>query len=367
MSKKRKADKARIIEKRSAPTDRLRQMLAHKNINTVDDLNQFIEQYELMENLNVNDGQPKTAAEQARDEVLRATLEKSNKRKLQLIAKALELDPDCIEAYLLKAQESSGQDEIANYRAAVEIGRRRFAERLEARTKPKAVSNSESSTKSNPPSKTDSNSESNAASRTDSTTESFFWTDKTTRPFMKALDELAWALYTARRSDEALAIWRELLELNPNDDQNIKLYLAPALVDSGLLEEAEALFKRFENNRTAHFLYSRALALFKREGATALASQALYAALAKNQLVLEVMSGRKPVPARSPEIFQLGSLEEAQSYLAIAMRTWLDHPESLTWFREVIKQAVERSKLSKTFPGLKLSSAKAKPNYLKPN
>lgn len=338
MSKKRKADKKRNIEKRAAPMDRLRQMLADKNINSVDDLNQFIEQYELMENLNVNDGQPKTPAEQARDEVLRATLEKSNKRKLQLIAKALELDPDCIEAYLLKAQESSGQDEIANYRAAVEIGRRRFAEQLDARTK-----------------------------RTDSTTESFFWTDRTTRPFMKALDGLAWALYTARRSDEALAIWRELLELNPNDDQNIKLYLAPALVDAGLLEEAEALFQRFENNRSAHFLYSRALALFKKEGSTDLASQALYAALGKNQFVLEVMSGRKPMPARSPEVFQLGSLEEAQSYLVIAMRTWLDHPESLTWFRELIKQAVERSKLSRTFPDLRLSPAKSKPNFLKPN
>ena len=51
-----------------------------------------------------------------------------------------------------------------------------------------------------------------------------------TRPFMRALEGLALTLRESGQPEEALSIYRELLRLNPGDNQGIRYNLADLLL-----------------------------------------------------------------------------------------------------------------------------------------
>ena len=58
---------------------------------------------------------------------------------------------------------------------------------------------------------------------------------------MRARFALAQALYQAGRRDEAIAHGRELLRLNPNDNQGVRYLLVHWLLETKRSDDAEAL------------------------------------------------------------------------------------------------------------------------------
>ncbi len=66
-----------------------------------------------------------------------------------------------------------------------------------------------------------------------------FWAISETRPYMRAPLGLAQCLYAVGRKEEAAAHYREMLRLNPNDDQDVRDLLAVCLLEIGQDEELE--------------------------------------------------------------------------------------------------------------------------------
>lgn len=106
-----------------------------------------------------------------------------------------------------------------------------------------------------------------------------FWGHLETRPYMRARLGLAQALRDLGRDDEAVAHYRELLELNPGDNQGVRYLLLATLLQRGMNDEAGALLSEHQDDLQALWPYGRLLWEFRVGGDTARTREAFDAAI----------------------------------------------------------------------------------------
>jgi tetratricopeptide (TPR) repeat protein len=93
-----------------------------------------------------------------------------------------------------------------------------------------------------------------------------FWGLLETRPYMRARAGLALSQWVRGQHDEAIARWRAMLILNPNDNQGIRYVLAARLLEAGRDRELAALLKRHEDDGRAYLIWIKALCIFRIRG-----------------------------------------------------------------------------------------------------
>src|SRR6266567_2525648 len=120
-----------------------------------------------------------------------------------------------------------------------------------------------------------------------------FWGILETRPYMRARAALAETLWALDRREEAVEHHRELLRLNPNDNQGLRDRQVEWLLWLERYEELDALFAAYDEDAGAAFAYTKALAAFRREGASAGAGHLLDDARKANPHVAAYLTGRK--------------------------------------------------------------------------
>lgn len=138
-----------------------------------------------------------------------------------------------------------------------------------------------------------------------------FWAHLDTRPYMRARLGLAQLLDTLGRHDEALAHYRELLRLNPNDNQGVRYLLVAALLELNEDAEVGSLFDEYREDMQALWPYARLLWLFRTDGDTPRTRSALDAARRVNPHVVKYLIDPDAVPVERPSHFALGSKDEA--------------------------------------------------------
>lgn len=217
-------------------------------------------------------------------------------KRLALARKALAISPLCADAYsILAAEAASLDDGIRLLRQAVEAGEKALGE---------------------------------AAFEQDA---GDFWGLIETRPYMRARQALAAALWEQGERDEAVDHYQDLLRLNPNDNQGIRYMLADALLALGRDEPAAALIRRYKGDESAAWTWSGALLAFRRKGDTAAARKELARAVASNPHVADYLLGRKRMPKELPDLIGFGDAEEAAAYVAGAADAWRAAEGSLRW------------------------------------
>jgi tetratricopeptide (TPR) repeat protein len=142
-----------------------------------------------------------------------------------------------------------------------------------------------------------------------------FWGHLETRPYMRARLGLAHALRELGRNDEALAHYRELLALNPGDNQGVRYLLLAALLQLDRNDEAGALLSEQEEDLQALWPYGRLLWRFRVDGPTAQTRAAFDAAVRANPYVVSYLLNPDAIPFDRPPHFALRSREEA-AYVA---------------------------------------------------
>src|SRR5262249_59617173 len=78
------------------------------------------------------------------------------------------------------------------------------------------------------------------------------------RPYMRAREGLASALWMAGRRDEAIAHLQDMLRLNPNDNQGVRYTLAGWLLAEGRDEPLAPLLEHYDEG-SAHWAHTQAL------------------------------------------------------------------------------------------------------------
>ena len=241
---------------------------------------------------------PSTAAtplEKAQDLIYTA-FEARGRRRVQLARRALELSADCADAYVVLAEESRSPDEArALYEKAVAAGERALGPQVFAEEA------------------------------------GHFWGIVTTRPYMRARFGLAQCLEALDRCDEAIEHYRELVRLNPGDNQGVRYALLAALLLAGRDDDAATLLDQYGDEPTALWRYGRALSVFRREGESRTARERLREALRTNRHVPRLLAAESESPGSEPAAYAPGSREEAVICDAELGEAWRATPDAARW------------------------------------
>jgi hypothetical protein len=241
------------------------------------------------------DDQDADAKFEAQELAFEAMDARSEATARKLAKQALKLDPDCVDAMLILA-DLGGRTQKARLealRSAVAAGKRSLGEKFFKKNK------------------------------------GHFWMLIDTRPFMRAMETLAGELVRVDKPG-VIAIYAEMLELNPGDNQGVRYPLLGLYLAAGDMAGARKLLMQYREDPSAVFawglLIDRLVA-----GDLKNAELALQRAMEANRFVALQLTGRQPLPKGMPEMYSLGSVEEAmlcQYYLGAA---WEAHEEALKW------------------------------------
>ena len=170
-----------------------------------------------------------------------------------------------------------------------------------------------------------------------------FWGFLETRPYMRARAGLASALLKLGDVDGAIDHFRDMLRLNPNDNQGIRYTLLGCLLkrgDDGALKE---LLAAYEDDAGVFWLYTRVLLAFRQGGETDERAAALAKnAFAANEHVPAILAGEKrPVPSDSGYI-TMGGPDEATYYVTECGSAWHRTPNAVAWLTRLAAAAPKR-------------------------
>ncbi len=216
--------------------------------------------------------------------------------RLDLARKALSISPYCADAYVLLARESDyPQEALELYKKGVQAGRLALGEKKFEEYA------------------------------------GHFWGFIETRPYMRALYGMAEGLWKLGERAEALEHFRQMLRLNPNDNQGVRYTLLYCLLAEGLDEEAGQLLAENASEETCFMAYSRALWYFRKQGGGRESNNYLKIALDSNSHVPEYLLKKRSLPFKQPPSYALGSPDEAIIYVSEAKEAWEKTPGALEW------------------------------------
>jgi tetratricopeptide (TPR) repeat protein len=154
-----------------------------------------------------------------------------------------------------------------------------------------------------------------------------FWGFLETRPYMRARAGLAAELQQAGRTGEAIAHWRELLRLSPNDNLGVRYLLAFELLALGDKPALRALLKAHRDDGGTVFQYTRALLAITagNKGADGAALEAFEA----NPHVPELLASTASLVWQEAPHMTLGGLDEAVYYVHHAGDAWRNTPGAI--------------------------------------
>jgi tetratricopeptide (TPR) repeat protein len=237
--------------------------------------------------------------DQAQDLIYTAWDNPNPSMRVALARKALTISPDCADAYVLLAEAAvTPAKALEFYRKGVQAGERAVGKE---------------------PFEED---------------VGHFWGILQTRPYMRARAGLARCLWDRGTYDEALVHWRDMLRLNPNDNQGIRYVLATRLLELGRDRELAALLQEHHDDGRAYMIWTRALFAFRTQGDNSKSRRALTEALESNPHVPAYLLGHKPLPGVLPAYTGLGDESEAMSWAIENIKAWQTTAGALAWLAQ---------------------------------
>ncbi len=224
------------------------------------------------------------------------------KMRIRLAKKALKVSLDCADAYVLLAEEEARtvQKSKTLFQQGVEAGRRALGEDFFQ----------------------------------DEENIGHFWGILETRPYMRALAGLADSLWQMGNKEQAELHYREMLRLNPGDNQGIRFVLLELLLDMNNLEKVHAMMDEYLDIDNMDWAYTALLMELWENGDSVLAHSLLERAIDTNEYVPAYLLGSKLIPdMRSPYI-TLGGEDEAADYALRHLRFWKKKKTALKWLKD---------------------------------
>ncbi len=238
-----------------------------------------------------------TAKEKAQDIINNAFEASTKNKQIKLAKEALEIYPDCVDAYLIIAENET--DILGKTYPllckAVEAGRRDLGEKIFSEVK------------------------------------GHFWGYTKTRPFMRAMSDLSDCLVFMKKYDEAIAVAKEMLELNPGDNQGMRYNLLTMYGLAKKYTEMENLLnqKEYKDDVFAGWAYGRVLISYIKNGDCKLTETAIKEAMKVNKYIPEYFAFYEDIPKQMPSSYSMGSREEAMIYVMLNIGVWIQASQAL--------------------------------------
>jgi Tetratricopeptide repeat len=297
----------RFLEQQMQAAARL---LEGREFDSIEEMNAFLN--EAMGGGPIEPPAPRTPLEEAQQVVYEA-LEAKGKRREKLARRALEISPDAADAYVLLAEMAKDAQEARGlYEQGVQAGERALG--------PEAFAEMAGE----------------------------FWGALETRPYMRARQGLAEVLWHLNERDAAIGHAKDMLRLNPGDNQGIRYLLMNWLLASGDNAEAQRLLSQYPDEWSANWAYSGLLVAFRTSEPGKAAESALKHAIEVNQHVALYLTGVKELPKSVPGFYGMGDENEAVIYLVEGLSAWADTPGAIEWTaKTLVRIGVESLTASK--------------------
>ncbi|MDC3417145.1 SEC-C metal-binding domain-containing protein [Aquibacillus salsiterrae] len=217
--------------------------------------------------------------------------------RVEIAKKALELDPNCVDAYnLLGDHEVNPTKALQLYKTGMEIGEKELGKQFLKDNK------------------------------------GMFWGLIETRPFMRAKFNYASLL---REFDEKAAIkqFEELLELNENDNQGVRDILGRLYLEDNNIDDAKRMLQRFDENRAVN-AYQDILIDYLLHGLSEKLEELLNDAKKVNPYVIDFLTKKEEVPDSIIGVYQPGDKNEAAMYASDFLHLWEDEKELIDWLKK---------------------------------
>jgi tetratricopeptide (TPR) repeat protein len=232
------------------------------------------------------------------------------RREVELANEALRISPLCADAYVILAHHAArgSRNEFEFWRRGVEAGQAALGDAFEEYV-------------------------------------GAFWGVLETRPYMRARLGLAMALWARGACEHAISHAREMLRLNPNDNQGVRYALAAWLAGSEE-EDDDGKPKFYPVSGFIEWEWTAALAAFRRGGDTATSRRLLDSAASQYPAVVPYLAGAKRLPRVLPPYENGEPADEAINYVADHAFAWRKTPGALAWLRARLatKEAAQRAR-----------------------
>ena len=156
-----------------------------------------------------------------------------------------------------------------------------------------------------------------------------FWGFVETRPYMRAKVALADALWKSGNFYPAMAHCREMLKLNPNDNQGIRHLLTGYYLELEMVDELTLLLGDYSEDVRAYLQYTRALLAYRQSSPDA--EEIAKAAIDSNGYIPGLLSKCRLQPKSNSGYITLGELDEAIDYVNHNIKPWLRTPTAIEW------------------------------------
>lgn len=237
--------------------------------------------------------------QKAQDIVYDAWDSDSSAQRKRLAKKALELDPNCVDAYCILATEyTSYKKKNEYYKKGIEVFRKKYGEKYF----------SENS--------------------------GYFWGILETRPFMRLSAGYGQLLWDNEKKDEAIQIYEELLQLNPNDNQGLRYTLINWLIDQNQLDKGTELLKQYREE-TAFMLFSDLLLSIKKQESDTKILKKYIKAKKANPYIVKYLLHKSELPEYLPDYYGFGDEDEAVTYCFGSMDVWRKDQDTIKKLKEI--------------------------------
>jgi tetratricopeptide (TPR) repeat protein len=212
---------------------------------------------------------------------------------------ALRICSDCADAYVLLANHAQSNEEAMSiYKQGVEAGERSIA--------PLALD----------PNQGD------------------FWAIEA-RPYMRARCGLARCLWLAGDYAAAAEECREMLRLNPNDNQGMRYLLVGCLLHLGRDDETAEVLDSYQTDDSASWAYWRALLALRKQGDARRSRGLLKLAIRKNRRIAGFLCSARECPPLEHDYITPGGEDEAIEYAGHWAPVWRNTPGALDCLRRL--------------------------------
>lgn len=170
------------------------------------------------------------------------------------------------------------------------------------------------------------------------------WRQTETHFWMKAKVSLAEQLFSAGYHQIAILHFQDLLSLNASDDLGIRHFLIISFLCENRLHETNELLRRYRDDWSPTWIYSKAFLRFLEEGCTRKSKRILHRAFSRNLWVAIYLTGLEKMPpihlksmSEGREPFREGSQKEAVECVYRIAPCFCKYSELAYWVWEEMK------------------------------
>lgn len=269
----------------------IQKLAEEKDFNSIDELNAFMNQEINKPAFPQAPSRATTKKEQAQDLIYQAYDHPSPDARIQLSKKALKLDPNQTDAYVILGEEATYYEKAKDYYSqGIQSAEREFGQAF---------------FKENT---------------------GHFWGLIETRPYMRAKAGYADCLWGLDKKKEAIYQYQQMLTLNPNDNQGIRYILLQCYIDQREYKKANQLASQYHET-TANIAFNQVLIEFGEHGISSKIHSLVKKAKKSNPHVTAYLLGKKKLPQDQPEYIGIGDESEAITYAQEHLYLWNREPE----------------------------------------